>query len=141
MRTIYCFMLGIVFAPSIAFNASAQCPPGPFACVPWGPEPGTPEPVTPSPPSPKPLIPGPPAPGPFPPPKFIKIKPTFINPNKFSGYTARGDGNSVVIKKQKIPNNVLNELVKTKTKLDKNSIYLFKNNEDDYIIFKGGDIK
>ena len=117
-------LLILVLTPSGAgAQMQADCPPGPFMCVPWDPPPGAD-----------------PRPAPPPPPPFFEVAPGYIKPEGFSGYLGRGLGTSLSITKEQIPGSIASELYKFKHIIESNKLYVVPTPDDpksNYMIFKG----
>ena len=102
----------------------SECPSGPFYCFPWN-SPG--DGVNPVPPV----------------PPFFEIQPKFIQPESFQGYVARGDGSTLQIKEQTVPDAIREALKGYRDTMDPAKLYVFPDqgfqagNGSGYLIFNG----
>lgn len=106
----------------------AQCPPGPFICVPWGGGEGTP-------------MPAPPPPGPFMPPKIWDIRPDPKMTNKSLQELISGRTDLVPLQtedQEKIRSEIGESLLKT---IDVDKSYLLLRSNSKGVVFRGREIR
>ncbi|MCQ0093381.1 hypothetical protein [Roseovarius sp. M141] len=116
--------LAVFLGLSVTANAQPvfKCPPGPFECVPWGGGGGDPAP---------------------PPPPFFEVQPKFIHPESFQGYVARGDGSTLQISEEAVPDEIRDAVESYRDTMDPAKLYLIPDhgvqagNGSGYLIFNG----
>lgn len=101
-------LLALAIFLGLSITADAQpvleCPPGPFDCVPWGGGGGDPAP---------------------PPPPFFEVQPKFIHSESFQGYVARGDGSTLQISEEAVPDAIRDAVESYRDRMDPAKLYLF----------------
>lgn len=124
MRVYLTVFVLLGFGSVTLAQTNSECPPGPFECVPWDAPGGT----------------GNPAP---PPPPFFEVEPSFILPQNFQGYLARGNGFTLEITEEELPETARRLLDGYAKDMDPTKLYVMPFTEQNsgtgssYILFNG----